>query len=87
MSELQEVDSEKKRPELLIWLDTLCCPAADSRGKKKAIEKMRMVYQQAKHVLVFDRGLMAYQSNLLSIAEQQIRIFTSRWMRRLWTLQ
>ena len=71
----------------LIWLDTLCCPAKDGEGKQKAIEKIRLVYQRAKHVLVLDAGLKEYASKDQGIHEQVIRIFTSGWVRRLWTLQ
>ena len=71
----------------LIWLDTLCCPAKDGAGKQKAIEKIRLVYKQAAHVLVLDSGLMAYEVEHQDISEQLFRIFTSSWMRRLWTLQ
>ena len=70
-----------------IWLDTLCCPAQDGRGKQQAIEKIRLVYQQAKHVLVLDAGLMSYSASDQEEFEQLVRIFTSGWMRRLWTLQ
>ena len=71
----------------LIWLDTLCCPAKDGQGKQKAIEKIRLVYQRAKHVLVLDSGLMGYESKTQGIHEKVVRIFTSGWVRRLWTLQ
>ena len=71
----------------MIWLDTLCCPAQDGYGKQIAIEKIRDVYQQAKHVLVLDAGLMSYSASVQDEFEQLARIFTSSWMRRLWTLQ
>ncbi|TVY20878.1 hypothetical protein LARI1_G001539 [Lachnellula arida] len=71
----------------LIWLDTLCCPAQDGPGKRIAIEKIRLVYQRAKHVLVLDLGLMSYNSKSQDWLELLVRIFTSGWMRRLWTLQ
>ena len=73
--------------ESLIWLDTLCCPASDGPGKRMAMEKIRLVYKRAKHVLVLDAGLMAYNAKDLDAAELLARIFTSGWMRRLWTLQ
>ena len=78
-------DGENAFP--LIWLDTLCCPAADGWAKQKAIEKIRLVYRKAKHVLVLDAGLMAYEADPQDISEQLARVFTSSWMRRLWTLQ
>jgi hypothetical protein len=71
----------------LIWLDTLCCPAKDGDGKKKGIEKIYNVYQRAEHVLVLDSGLMSYAVQHQDISEQAVRIFTSNWVRRLWTLQ
>ncbi|TVY64226.1 hypothetical protein LSUE1_G007607, partial [Lachnellula suecica] len=71
----------------LIWLDTLCCPAQDGTGKRIAIEKIRLVYRQAQHVLVLDAGLMSYESKSQEWPELLARIFTSSWMRRLWTLQ
>ena len=71
----------------LIWLDTLYCPAENGAGKDMAIEKIRLVYQRAKHVLVLYASLMAYDSGNLDITEQIMRIFTSSWFRRLWTLQ
>lgn len=71
----------------LIWLDTLCCPAKDGEGKQKAIENIRLVYRQAKHVLVLDAGLMSYSALMQEVPEYLARIFTSSWMRRLWTLQ
>ena len=71
----------------LIWLDTLCCPSEKGPGKDLAIKKIRLVYQNAQHVLVLDSGLMSYASRPLEVTEQVARIFTSSWVRRLWTLQ
>ncbi|KAF4631256.1 hypothetical protein G7Y89_g6870 [Cudoniella acicularis] len=71
----------------LIWLDTLLSPAQNGAGKQSAISKIRLVYQSAKHVLVLDAGLMAYPSRTQEAPEMLARIFTSSWMRRLWTLQ
>ena len=71
----------------LIWLDTLCCPAKDGAGKQTAIERIRLVYRKAKHVLVLDAGLMSYSAFTQEVPEFLARVFTSSWMRRLWTLQ
>jgi hypothetical protein len=71
----------------LICLDTLCCPAKDGPGKQMAIKKIRLVYQNAMHVLVLDAGLMSYRAMPLEVTEKIVRIFTSSWVRRLWTLQ
>jgi hypothetical protein len=87
---INEQDPEQIPPKQegsLIWLDTLLSPARDGIGKQAAIEKIRLVYQQAKHVLVLDAGLMAYPARPQDAPEMLVRIFTSSWMRRLWTLQ
>jgi hypothetical protein len=80
-----DIGNENNAP--FIWLDTLCCPAEDGDGKQLAIEKIRVVYQNAKHVLVLDAGLMSYSVSEQDEFEQLVRIYTSGWMRRLWTLQ
>jgi hypothetical protein len=72
---------------LLFWIDTLCCPAIDGPGKRLAISKLVNVYRGAKHVLVLDVSLTSYSSAPMSLSEKLLRIFTSPWMRRLWTLQ
>ena len=71
----------------LIWIDTLCCPASDGKGKRKGIEKIYNVYEKAEHVLVLDSCLMSYAAEPQDISERALRIFTSPWIRRLWTLQ
>lgn len=71
----------------LIWIDTLCCPVGSTEAKKMALEKIRHVYQFARHVLVLDASLEAYKAQEMELIEQMARIFTSGWLRRLWTLQ
>jgi hypothetical protein len=84
----KEASNEQQAAEgPLIWLDTLCCPAINGEGKINAIEKIRLVYRKAKHVLVLDAGLMSYPWKGMDASEALARIFTSSWMRRLWTLQ
>ena len=87
VNSVNPLSTESSGETPLIWLDTLCCPAQDGWGKQNAIEKIRCVYRQAKHVLVLDSGLMAYKSESQDVSEKLARIFTSSWMRRLWTLQ
>jgi hypothetical protein len=85
-------------PVLLVWLDTLCCPVVPPEAKTKAIKKMRKVYSNADQVLVLDSGLQQYNvdgwdqfrvaaPNSIHPIELLLRIFTSGWMRRLWTFQ
>ncbi|MCJ1388795.1 hypothetical protein MMC18_001645 [Xylographa bjoerkii] len=77
-----------QEPELpLLWLDTLCCPAAPGRGKSIAIGLMRHTYRAATHVLVLDNTLRCYSYKDMGVLEAAVRIFTSPWMRRLWCLQ
>jgi hypothetical protein len=86
VSAVDHQDKSNEGPPLL-WFDTLCCPAKDGKGKQMAIERIRLVYQRAKCVLVLDAGLMAYEAKNQGIHEKVMRIFTSGWVRRLWTLQ
>ncbi|RDW92343.1 hypothetical protein BP5796_01737 [Coleophoma crateriformis] len=80
-------DSDQSKVQPSLWIDTLCCPAEDGCGKEKAIEKLRLVYKNARHVLVLDSSLTSYDSSQLNAPEILARIFTSGWVRRLWTLQ
>ena len=79
--------SPGEQEPLLIWLDTLCCPIEPQKARTLALHKMRQPYLDAQHVLVLDSSLEAYKSTELSNIELSLRIFTSGWMRRLWTLQ
>jgi hypothetical protein len=71
----------------LIWIDTLCCPVGPPKFKNLALEKIRHVYELASHVLVLDASLEYYNAAELGLVEKLARIFTSGWLRRLWTLQ
>ncbi|KAI7280751.1 hypothetical protein KC345_g4562 [Hortaea werneckii] len=81
--------------ELYLWCDTLCCPVVTSchdpeeekRPKKLALAKMQDVYSKATHVLVLDRAILPYDYETIGAVEAGLRIFTSRWWRRLWTYQ
>ena len=73
------------RPGTAFWTDGICVPEAD-KARKKAIGMMACTYREADAVLVLDGGLQ-----LCHAAEPPgvkiLRVFTSGWMRRLWTLQ
>ena len=73
--------------ELLLWCDTLCCPVRPEEAKLLALEYMYQTYQKASHVLVLDASLRTDEIESSDIDEVSMRIFTSPWMRRLWTLQ
>lgn len=71
----------------VIWVDTLCCPVIPGESRQLALTQMKRTYQEADHVLVLDSSLQIYNRHSLSALEACVRIFTSGWMRRLWTLQ
>ncbi len=72
---------------VLIWLDTLCCPVSPPGAKSSALALMRRTYGDAKDVLVLDASLECFSSADISVVEALIRVFTSGWVTRLWTLQ
>lgn len=80
-------DVEETEEELLLWCDTLCCPVQSREAKNLALEYMYRTYQHATHVLVLDASLKRCDMESLDIDETSMRILTSPWMRRLWTLQ
>ncbi|KAI0326225.1 hypothetical protein GY45DRAFT_1310841 [Cubamyces sp. BRFM 1775] len=68
------------------WLDSLSVPA-ERDLRRKAIVLMAKTYEQADKVLVVDGGVRS-QCSLSSPKEECIlRIATSGWMQRIWTLQ
>lgn len=83
----EEEDVEEKEDELFLWCDTVCCPVQPKESKDLALEYMYRTYQHATHVLVLDASLRRYDVESLGIDEVSMRILTSPWMRRLWTLQ
>lgn len=78
--------SEAVEP-MLIWLDTLCCPVKPPEAQELAILRMRETYTNAAHVLVLDSGIRHVVVGDTPMVESLMRIFTSGWMQRLWTLQ
>lgn len=84
---VKQEDVTGKEEELLLWCDTLCCPVRPKEAKHLALEYMYRTYRYATHVLVLDASLRHYGDESLEIDEVSIRILTSPWMRRLWTLQ
>ena len=67
------------------WIDTICVPLCPEL-RRKAIMQMREVYAQAEIVLVLDSTLLR-KSCSVSAEELKLRIFSSTWFRRMWTLQ
>ncbi|KAK7417283.1 hypothetical protein QQX98_004717 [Neonectria punicea] len=73
-------------PELPFWIDTLTIPVNDPVQRKRAIKTMHHAYTNADFMVVLDSGLAKIEAGR-SYAETAMKIFTSRWMGRLWTLQ
>lgn len=73
------------QPGAAIWIDSLCVPKTD-RERKMAIELMARTYSQAAAVLVLDDGLQRCPA-AAPPGVKVLRVLTSGWMRRLWTLQ
>ena len=80
-------EGAKENEELLLWCDTLCCPVQTKEAKHLALEYMYQTYRNAEYVLVLDASLTRYNVESLDIDEVSMRVCTSPWMRRLWTLQ
>lgn len=67
-------------------MDTLCVPRYPDDIHNKAVMQMREVYTKAERVLVLDAELLASTADG-TYEEINMRIQSSRWIRRLWTLQ
>ncbi|KAI0751760.1 hypothetical protein C8Q80DRAFT_1097925 [Daedaleopsis nitida] len=68
------------------WVDSLCVPEA-KRLRKHAIKLMAKTYKHASSVLVIDRDIRAACSRAQTWETNLLRIATSGWVRRIWTLQ
>lgn len=75
----------KIRPGAAFWTDGLCIPKADD-VRKTAIGMMGRTYSNAAAVLVLDGSLQLCHSTEAR-SMKVLRVLTSGWMRRLWTLQ
>ncbi|KAG8352441.1 hypothetical protein FVEN_g9585 [Fusarium venenatum] len=73
-------------PELPFWIDALTIPVNNPIQRKRAIKTMHYAYTNANFMVVLDSGLAKIAAGR-SYAGTAMRIFTSRWMGRLWTLQ
>ncbi|KAL8798065.1 MAG: hypothetical protein Q9182_006989 [Xanthomendoza sp. 2 TL-2023] len=79
--------NEHSTEGMFIWIDTLCCPVKPLEAKLMALNQIRTPYTNASHVLVLHSSIQCVNVLGLTPAEVCLRIFTSGWMRRLWTLQ
>ena len=81
------LDRADDAPEMLLWCDTLCCPVVNKEAHTMALKQMYRTYDEATVVLVLDRSLISHRAGGMRVDEACLRIATSRWMTRLWTLQ
>ncbi|OCH92344.1 hypothetical protein OBBRIDRAFT_455405 [Obba rivulosa] len=68
-----------------LWLDGLCIPE-EKEMRKRAIGLMGRTYRDAHVVLVIDAGIRSC-STKATIQERLLRVVTSGWAQRMWTLQ
>ncbi|KAK0471370.1 hypothetical protein IW261DRAFT_896440 [Armillaria novae-zelandiae] len=72
-------------PSGAFWMDALCVPEKRDL-RKRAIGLMAETYRKADAVLVIDSGIRTC-SRSDPLEERLLRIISSAWMQRLWTLQ
>lgn len=78
-------DLPGRQTQQLIWIDVFCVP--ESRPcKSKATSRIAQTFRQADKIVVLDAKLLE-TSCRVSPFIQCIRILSSDWMRRLWTLE
>lgn len=84
-----KVPIEIDASQLLLWCDTLCCPVVSKEAKNIALTQLYRTYNEAYVVLVLDRSLISHpqRTDRVGVEEACLRVATSRWMTRLWTLQ
>lgn len=73
-------------PDGAFWVDSLCIPHAKLL-RKAAIRMMAETYQRAAQVIVLDAGIRTLCTSTGPLKETVLRIVTSLWMQRIWTLQ
>ncbi|EMD41760.1 hypothetical protein CERSUDRAFT_110334 [Gelatoporia subvermispora B] len=67
------------------WIDALCIPERNE-SRKRAIGLMGQTYKNAAAVLVIDSGIRTCSVSA-PLEEKLLRVLTSGWMQRVWTLQ
>ena len=69
-------------------MDTLCIPVQEDLDdlRKLCISKMRYIYSAANAVLVLESSMQSMPSTT-SIVDKNLKIYTSKWLHRLWTYQ
>jgi hypothetical protein len=72
---------------MFFWIDTLCCPVRLDHAKDLALKRMAETYSKAARVLVLDAELQVVRHQEIQPYEALLRVFSSAWVQRLWTLQ
>lgn len=67
------------------WIDTLCIPLIPAESRKSAIRKLAQTFSKAEAVLVISSE-MGTINKPSSNEEIFLRVWCSKWMTRLWTL-
>lgn len=95
MDRVSESQSGIKSPIRYFWLDTFAVPVAGADKpedfedlKQKAIRDIYHAFDKSNHCLVIDRDLCGTVQNYEKLnLVFAVKLLTSVWMRRLWTLQ
>ena len=87
VKQLHKASDPEDARELLLWCDTLSCPVRPKEARELAIREMYRTYENATYVLVLDKSLLSYDLEAIHLDELCMRILSSSWRRRLWTLQ
>jgi hypothetical protein len=77
--------TQKLVPGGAFWMDGLCVPE-QRETRKRAIGLMGNAYRDAAAVLVIDAGIRSCSFDAPE-EERLLRVLTSAWMQRMWTLQ
>jgi hypothetical protein len=70
----------------LFWIDSLCIPKSKDL-RKTAIAKMADIYSKVSTTIVIDQSLSRLGVHEVETETILVRIATSPWSRRMWTLQ
>ncbi|MCJ1475821.1 hypothetical protein MMC13_004485 [Lambiella insularis] len=84
---VKELYSPEIACRVLFWIDSICCPRKPRDLRGLAISKMRDTYARADKVLVLDSWLQAQEIGRYSEYDLGLKVFASKWSKRLWTLQ
>lgn len=73
----REAFGENDDQELLIWIDTICCPVGPKAAKDRALANMKKTYENAACVLVLDSLIQRHNAEDLGVEEMSTAIFAS----------